>query len=106
MLSRWSWLLPLTLSCCRQQGSSDQVGHIASLARWACAPQHFNFQLDAANLPPLPCSALQRLHIRGATITPRSFEAFRRLPGLTALHLRDCQLEGLPAGPYLSGLRR
>ena len=53
-----------------------------------------------------PCSSLNQLVTADAAIKPPSLETFRRLPGLTALHLRNCQLEGLPDGPYLSGLKR
>ena len=55
---------------------------------------------------PTSCSWLRDLAISGATIKPPSVEPLRRLPGLTALCMRNCQLEDLPDGPYLSSLRR
>ncbi|PRW20176.1 putative LRR receptor-like serine threonine- kinase [Chlorella sorokiniana] len=50
-------------------------------------------------------SSLRQLHITGVALKPPSVEAFRRLPGLTSLHLCNCRMGGLPDGPYLSNLR-
>ena len=79
----------------------------------ACCPastlqQRVAFQTGSPRLLSLParCSSLRQLVISNGLICSDSLEAFRWLPGLTALHLHDCELEGLPDGPYLSGLRR
>lgn len=52
-----------------------------------------------------PCRSLRQLVITGGLIQGE-LEAIRRLPGLTALRLPYCDLEGLPDGPYLSSLKR
>lgn len=63
-----------------------------------------------------PCSSLQQLVIdpprvcrweeKQCCIKAASVQAFRHLSALTALHLPNCNLQGLPSGPYLSGLKR
>ena len=59
-----------------------------------------------AALAPVVPVQLAQLVITHGRIPPSSLEAFRRLPGLTALHLPNCELEGLPDGLYLSRLER
>ncbi|KAI7841784.1 hypothetical protein COHA_004649 [Chlorella ohadii] len=87
-------------SALRQLGSLQIFGYADGLSYPFAA-------IRLASLPPdfSQLSSLRRLVIKGASIKPPSLETFRRLPGLTALHLRDCLLESLPDGPYLSNLK-
>lgn len=62
--------------------------------------------VQAGSLRLLSLPVRRQLVIANRLICPDSLEAFRWLPGLTALHLPDCELGGLPDGPYLSSLRR
>ena len=52
------------------------------------------------------CSSLRQLVIEDGRIESCDVDIIRWLPGLTALGLPDCELESLPEGPYLSGLKR
>jgi hypothetical protein len=55
---------------------------------------------------PFLCSLLRQLSLDGSSLHDGGMDALCALEGLTALSLDSCNLQWLPGGAYLWGMRR